>query len=222
MIQEPNKDEGINVGILKELSGNDTYYARDLFQRGKDIREINPMFKIIIICNDLPVIVNADQAVWNRIRVIPFESTFVGQDELPLTYEEQLREKKFPIDECFSEKIPHMLSPFAWILLTHYKKTEGKIGHQPEKVNRATMLYQSRNDVYKQFMMECIVSSENSNLFIVDAYSCYKTWHSASGFAFRPVPKLDFVEKMNKFLDYPTDNGWKNYKLKITTSEAFD
>ena len=39
------------IGILKELSGNDTFYARGLFQNGA---EIEPMFKLVVICNDPP------------------------------------------------------------------------------------------------------------------------------------------------------------------------
>ena len=35
VIQEPEHKDIINIGILKELSGNDTFYARKLHQNGK-------------------------------------------------------------------------------------------------------------------------------------------------------------------------------------------
>ena len=73
---------------MKELSGNDTFFARGLFKEGG---EITPMFKLVLICNEPPQLHNSDKATWNRIRVIPFEATFC--DDAPDTYEEQLRQK---------------------------------------------------------------------------------------------------------------------------------
>jgi phage/plasmid-associated DNA primase len=50
VLEEPDGDEQLNIGILKSLSGNDSYWARDLFERGKSTREIVPLFKLIFIC----------------------------------------------------------------------------------------------------------------------------------------------------------------------------
>ena len=41
VLQEPEKTDVINVGLLKELSGNDTFFARRLHENG---REVHPMF----------------------------------------------------------------------------------------------------------------------------------------------------------------------------------
>ena len=50
VLEEPDGDEELNVGMLKSLSGNDSYWARDLFEKGKSTREIVPLFKLIFIC----------------------------------------------------------------------------------------------------------------------------------------------------------------------------
>ena len=100
-LEEPNKEEKINSGVLKKLSGNDSYWARDLFEKGKETKEIVPLFKIIFIANKLPHIKYTDKAVWNRIRVLLFETTFCrpgdADNVAPETYEEQLRKKMFPM-----------------------------------------------------------------------------------------------------------------------------
>ena len=49
VLQEPDQTDTINIGILKELSGNDTFFARGLYKSS----EITPMFKLTLICNDL-------------------------------------------------------------------------------------------------------------------------------------------------------------------------
>lgn len=47
IVQEPDKKEIINDGIIKELTGNDSFFARGLFQDGG---EIKPMFKLALVC----------------------------------------------------------------------------------------------------------------------------------------------------------------------------
>ena len=49
--QEPEGDESINVGLMKELSGGDTLIARGLH---KDPIEFKPQFKMVLTCNVLP------------------------------------------------------------------------------------------------------------------------------------------------------------------------
>ena len=91
VLQEPDKKDILNIGILKELSGNDTFFARGLYKEGS---EITPMFKLVLICNDPPQVPYSDKATWDRIRVLPFESTFCN--DAPASFEEQLKEKRFP------------------------------------------------------------------------------------------------------------------------------
>ena len=135
-IEEPNHDETINIGILKNLSGNDTFYARDLFEKGRDGREIQPMFKIFFICNALPDLKHSDKAIWGRMRVIPFESTFCRpEDPAPETEEEQRRQKRFPMDKEFASKIPKMLPAFMWMMLRHRRSVgEGLDRKTPKEV----------------------------------------------------------------------------------------
>jgi len=173
ILQEPDKKDVINIGILKELSGNDSFFARGLFQAGG---EIDPMFKLSVICNDPPSIPYSDKATWNRIRVIPFESTF--SSNAPADYEEQLRQKIFPKDAFFSEKIPLLLKPFAWVLLNHRKK--GPRFVEPEKVKMATDGYRKKNDTYRQFVEERIIMAENARINLSELYSSYKEWFKES------------------------------------------
>ena len=177
VLQEPDQKDVINIGILKELSGNDTFFARGLFKEGG---EITPMFKLILICNEPPKLPYGDKAVWNRIRVVPFESTFVdpSDKDLPETYEEQLKEKKFPKDPQFADKIPGMIEAFAFILLEHRKTLNKRI--EPKKVRIATEGYRLKNDIYRQFIEESIVEDNKFSLALVELYSAFKEWFKES------------------------------------------
>ena len=220
VLQEPDQKDFLNIGVLKELSGNDTFYARGLFKSGK---EITPMFKIVLICNEPPKIPNGDKATWNRIRVIPFESTFC--DDAPKTFEEQLKQKRFPKDRHFADKIPSMVKAFAWILINHRKHITKRI--EPEKVKLATNAYRKRNDIYRQFVEESIMESHDSLLSITEVYTQFKEWFRDS-LPGQSVPiKNDVKEYFSRLWGY-AEKGWKwrGYRIRtlqddLESGEAF-
>ena len=213
-LEEPNSDEMINIGILKNLSGNDSFYARDLFEKGKEGREIIPMFKLFFICNKLPKLKYSDKAVWNRIRVIPFESTFCRPDDpAPDTYEEQLKQKRFPMDKDFTRKIPDMVQAFAWVLLQHRLTMKDRV--EPEKVRIATAVYRKENDIYRQFIEECIAEDEDKILSLTELYTHFKDWFRDSLPHHNLPIKNEVEEYFARIWDEP-DKGkkWKGYRIR--------
>ena len=54
VLQEPDQKDVINIGILKELSGNDTFFAtRSCI---KKVAKFNQCLNLVLICNDPPQI----------------------------------------------------------------------------------------------------------------------------------------------------------------------
>lgn len=211
MLQEPEQTDIINTGILKELSGNDTMFVRGLYQKGRDI---TPMFKLVLICNEPPKIPNNDKATWNRVRVIPFESTFT--DDAPESFEEQLRLKKFPKDKDFADKIPAMLEPFAWLLLYTFKHHGLKPLREPEKVRLATQSYKKKNDTYKQFMEEFIIDNPEGRVDLRILYSTFKDWFRESmANSFGMPPKGEVKEYFTKVWGEPVDKiFWLGHEIR--------
>lgn len=217
-LDEPDEKETINVGTLKHLSGGtDTVYARELFQKGKDIVEIKILFKLILICNKLPNLGTSDRATWNRLRVIPFEATFCV--DAPDTYEQQLLEKRFPIDTNFHEKIPDLVEPLAFFLLNR-RKHSTKLHPEPEKVLMATNEYRKRNDSYRQYIEERIDECATAKITLTELYTDYKQWHRESlpGFAF-PV-KNDVKAYFCKIWGTTdTKATWLGYKIRTLNDD---
>lgn len=209
-LQEPDQKDILNIGIIKELSGNDTFFARGLYSQGQ---EVTPMFKLILICNEPPKIPHNDRATWNRIRVIPFESTFT--DDAPDSWEEQLLQKKFPKDKDFADKIPDMVEAFAWLLLNtlKYKK---KILREPEKVLVATNKYRNKNDIYKQFIDEFILVDKESVIDLTTLYGTFKDWFRDSMPNQGGIPtKQELKEYFIKLWGTPEDNiYWTGYNIR--------
>ncbi len=212
-MDEPDGDEQLNNGELKKLSGGDKFWARDLFEKGKNTREVTPMFTITLICNGLPKLRNSDKATWNRLRVIPFESTFVEPGQpCPETFEEQLLEKRFPMDRTFGSKLPSMIQAFAWYLLEWRKKITVRI--EPEKVKEATAMYRRQNDLYRQFIEECIMESDDV-ISLQELYSYFKDWFK-EGWPNMSLPIKNQVKEYFEKLWGDPDKGcrWKGYKIR--------
>lgn len=215
-LEEPDPDEEIYTGVFKHLSGNDSIYTRDLFQRGKDVSEIIPMFKLHVICNKLPRIrKGGDKATWNRIRVIPFEATFTK--DAPDTIEEQFRNKKFSVDPNLAQKIPSLVEPFCWILLQHRMQPKGE---EPEKVKNATEKYRSANDILFLFCKAIgIIEDSLGKVSASDLYHLYEEWLDENYPKGTSQPsklnKVEFDEYfVKKWCKEPNCNGfWEGIRI---------
>lgn len=218
VMDEPDQNEHLNAGVLKQLTGNDSYFARDLFESGRESKEITPLFKLHMICNRLPVIKDGDQATWNRIRVIPFESKFVAECECADSEEQRMREKKFPMDKYFSEKMDKLTKPLAWYLIEKLKKLDLFDNKDPpQKVLVATNVYRQENDVYKQFI-ECRIddAASDDKLPVSDVYVAFKQWIQDE-FAQYAIPsKLVLKQRLSLYLGETVERGtkWEGFKLK--------
>ena len=219
-MEEPDADEQLNIGELKKLSGGDSYWARDMFERGKSTREVFPMFTLTFICNKLPKLKYSDKATWNRIRVIPFESTFVEHNEpCPATLEEQLKQKRFPMDKDFGKNIPGMVSAFAWYLLKWRQKVSVRV--EPEKVREATAIYRRQNDIYRQFIEECIIEDDSYSLTITEMYSQFKEWFK-EGWPNMSLPIKNEVKEYFERLWGESERGvkWDGYRIRTLQDDV--
>jgi len=213
-MEEPDADETLNIGELKKLSGGDSYWARDLFEKGKNTREVFPQFTLTWICNKLPRLKYSDKATWNRLRVIPFESTFVEPGKkCPKTFEQQMLEKKFPMDKTFGSKIPGMVGAFAWYLLKWRQTVTTR--NEPDKVKEATAIYRRQNDIYRQFIEECILEDGESKLSLAEIYSQYKEWFK-EGWPNMSLPiKNDVKEYFEKLWGTPSRGFiWVGFRIR--------
>ena len=77
-LQEPEGDETINVGLMKELTGGDTIIARKMYAEPV---EFKPQFKMLLTCNILPDIKSSDRGTWRRVRAVEFTSVFTDNPD---------------------------------------------------------------------------------------------------------------------------------------------
>ena len=77
---ESGKEGALDETIIKEITGGDTISARFLYQ---EFFEFKPTFKLWLATNHRPSIRGTDDAIWRRIRLIPFTRQFSGRNRDP-------------------------------------------------------------------------------------------------------------------------------------------
>jgi phage/plasmid-associated DNA primase len=147
-VQEPEQSETLYVGKLKEYSGRDPIYWRDLYS--KPATGI-PQWTIVLVSNHDPKLSaqdRRDKAWWERCIVIPYGSYF-GDVHNP-------GQRKFLRDPNIIDRLPDMYEPFAWYLLHHYRKYLVEGLERPEAVRLAQQQYKDSEDRYAEFFQEYI------------------------------------------------------------------
>lgn len=162
---EPEKNKKINTGFMKFMTGNDPIRGRGLYE--KEEYEYEPQFKILLLCNDIPLMDSNDLGVWSRSRCIEFPTTFV---ENPTG----LNEKK--VDKYLSNKLRHWKEDFMLLLLEYNKKYREEGLKVTSSIKNYTKEYQKENDVYYDYLEERTKKSDK-NIHMTTIYEDFKKWY---------------------------------------------
>ena len=210
--QEPEKDDKINVGYMKELTGGDTIMAREMY---KAPLEFKPQFKMILACNDLPDIPSTDGGTWRRIRVVEFPSKFV---DVP----DPNNPNEFQKDISIPAKLKFWKKNFMSLLLNMYKQylKEGLV--PPDKVMVHTNKYKDKGDVFKKYCEDNLEPCHDKNrkhLGIKVLYESYRQWHTEC-FNTKPPSRTLFREYMDATYGEPSKRrGYEGINLKEIRNE---
>ena len=207
-LQEPEHNDQIHVGYMKELTGGDIIQARALYAEPV---EFKPQFKIILTCNHLPHIPSTDGGTWRRVRVVDFPSKFVDN---PVNENEYKKENIDP-------KLALWSSDFMSMLLEVHK-TYSKSGlYEPDTVTKYTQEYQKSSDVCMEFCIENIVKTDNKSdkVLLTVALDAFRIWYKDMYGEKSPGRKV-LKPYLEKYLDAPMPrSGWKGFKLVQSTDE---
>ncbi len=185
--QEPEEDDKINVGLMKELTGGDRILSRALF---KDPLYFYPQFKLLLACNKVPSVTATDGGTMRRLRVIPFSSKFVDVPK---------NKNEFKMDIHLTEKLIEWKEAFLATLIHYYKEYKNNGIIEPEEVLKYTKDYQKKCDIYSEFLTENVYKTEDeSNVISFNSlYSIFRVWYKDS-ISEKSIPtKKDLKEYIN-------------------------
>lgn len=213
VMQEPSEQDRINIGFMKELSGNDRIMTRGLY---KEPCEFKPQFKMILTCNELPEVPSDDGGTWRRIRVIEFTSKFC---------ENPVKPNEFAMDLELSDKFDRWAESFISMLIERHQHINPNAIPEPMEVRIATESYKNNNDVIGQFMNDRVIIDKDcpeDRLGIANLYNDFRVWSCDNVPKNKKRPDRNqikaYVEKL--LGPYPSDNkGWKGMRINYSNGD---
>jgi putative DNA primase/helicase len=148
---ESGEGRRLDEATLKEITGGDTIAARFLFGEHFEFR---PTFKLLLVTNHRPRVDGDDDAIWRRLRLVPFEQSFEGREDRDL-------------GPTLHQELPGIL---AWAVRGCLAWQHDGLG-QARAVTQATAEYRSAEDTLGAFLDErCTPSGQVTASDLRDAY----------------------------------------------------
>lgn len=200
IMQEPDQGEMFNFGILNEISRGGRFYARPLY---KDAFEFRPQFKMLMLCNQLPMVDGDYNGNWRRLRTVEFQSNFVENPTKP---------NEFLRDTNLSDKMKRWPAHFMALLLHVYLpiyRAEGII--EPQEVIDSTQQYLYVSDHHALYLSSRIVVVDGNVLKLQEIITNYRDWCKNEYSSKKPSSKAVFTKYMK--------NRYNSSMVTSTTGE---
>lgn len=164
---EPNSDDVLNSGIMKDLTGGEKIQFRLLFSN--EVLEFRPQYKMHIMCNDPPKVDGADSGVVRRVRKIDYTSRFVDASQVDESQHCYLRDETF---FALLKSSPAMRMELARVVLNAFEAAFAF--EAPQVVREASRMYLDENDAAGQFAREHIERWPNGFFTLKEAKERFK------------------------------------------------
>lgn len=147
---------------IKDLTGGDTVSARYMRAEWFDFR---PEFKLWLRTNHKPVVRGTDEAIWDRLKLIPF-AVRIPKDQQDKTLSKKLL-----------SELPGIL---AWAIRGCLDWQRNGLG-VPEEVTTATEGYRNEMDSFAGFVEECCAVGGDRWVASKTLRECYESWGGERG-----------------------------------------
>lgn len=167
LVWASESEEGSNFAVskLKWLSGSDSLTGRQIHERNLLI--FTPTHKIVLITNHKPQQTSADQAIWERIHLVPFELSYVDNPK-----EDYQKQRDPDLPEKLKSEASGIL---AWLVKGCLEWQ--LVGLKPPKVViDATAQYQEDEDIVGLFLSDCTDKGPNKKVKARVLYTAFRNW----------------------------------------------
>lgn len=171
---ESGEGRRLDEATVKEITGGDTIACRFLY--GEHF-EFQPEFKIVLVTNHRPRVDGDDDAIWRRLRLVPFAQSFEGREDRGLA--EALRSEREGV--------------LAWMVqgcLVWQQDGLGSAG----AVTRATREYRAEEDHLGAFLADCCAMA--GEVVAADLRAAYEAW--CAGVGERPLAGNTLGRRLTK------------------------
>jgi putative DNA primase/helicase len=161
-IAETKRGVELEESVVKQISRQDTISARAPY--GKPFK-YRPQFKIWMSTNHKPEIPDGSEAIWDRMKLIPFTQRFEGKKA----------------DTDLPEKLREELSGIlTWVVQGAVKWAQHGLG-SAAAVDAATSEYRTETDVTERFFEDECVFGEEYCVSKKGLFEAWETWCDQEG-----------------------------------------
>ncbi len=184
-VQELPDSRPLDASRVKAISGGDTISARRMRQ---DAAKLKPVCKLWIASNSKPMIDDVGRAMWDRVKIIPFDVTINKNTE-------ERREEL--IHRFVSDEGPGIL---RWAVEGYLEYQNMRPWKEPTVIASAISQYRNEMDLLGQFFTDCCAVSDpvNKNVYTASAmlYKSYQQWCTETGV--KPDVQIKFGKELSK------------------------
>ncbi len=218
LLQEPGAFEELKGGPTKELTGNDSLYIRGLYKEGEDR---DNQANLAVIGNNEISVDAPDQALEDRIAVVPFNSVF--RKNAPSDPNVQKQINIYQVDKSIDVKLPSIVKGFGWTLVNTFSDYAINGFPTSTEIERLTDRYWCRTDYYygfvKHYIEQALVGNEIDVYASINIYDAHQKFGQFLSIVkpdkTRPPPVLNFCDRMVKYVGEPTEQEtWIGYRYK--------
>lgn len=185
---ETEEGARLRVQMIKQLTGDQWLKARRMRQ---DFYQFPRTHKLVMITNNRPVIRENTEAVWRRLRLIPFSVTIPPERRDPNLIERLKREWPGILNWC-------VRGCLAW-------QHEGL--KPPAEVLIASEEYRHDQDTLSEFIAEHCVRFDGARASRADAWEAYSEWAKRTGER-HPLDRGGLFDRIRR-VQGVTDAQWK-------------
>jgi len=145
----------LHEDLLKSLSGGDEVNARRAYGHPFTF---TPVCKVVLICNERPVVRDTTHSMWRRLRLVPFLETFAP-------------------DEALADELAGEAAGILNVLVQGCRDWQREGFKTPESVHAATAQYREESDPLADFIAEqCLVNPSLTHQQAWPLWLAYERW----------------------------------------------
>jgi putative DNA primase/helicase len=178
---ETAESTAFDEDLLKRLTGRDAVQSRALYQSNV---EWSPQLVLWLATNNPPRLSSDDDAVWRRLKMIPFLTQFTGSDEI--------------FDMARRQLVPERNGILNWLLAGLREYLEHGLD-EPESIGEAAKEQRTATDSVARFLDDklqegSLVQHPGAQIRSADLFTMYQDW--ARGMREYPVGSRRFTNRL--------------------------
>jgi len=162
VVSESDRNRRLSEATMKRLTGGDPIKARYMRQ---EFVTFTPSHLALLVTNHLPKVSGDDDAIWRRVRVVPFD-VVIPEDHQDVHLGESL--------ELEADAV------LAWAVDGYADYAAHGLA-EPENVRVATEAYRTDSDAVARFMVERCYLNPNVRAVTADLHNAFTAWAVTDG-----------------------------------------